>query len=68
MDIGDWLRSVGLGQYEALFREAEIGIDVLSELTDADLSQLGVPLGGRKRLLKAIGCLAPGEPQPETTN
>jgi class 3 adenylate cyclase/predicted ATPase len=65
MDVGDWLRSVGLGQYEAVFRESEIDPEVLPELTDADLEKLGVPLGHRKRLLKAISHLAsPGQPTP----
>jgi len=57
MDIGGWLRSLGLGQYEATFRESEIDADILPELTDQDLEKLGVPLGHRKRLLKAIGNL-----------
>jgi class 3 adenylate cyclase/predicted ATPase len=61
MDVGDWLRSLGLGQYEAVFREAEIGADVLPDLTDADLAQLGIPLGNRKRLLKAISNLGSTE-------
>ena len=65
MDIGDWLRSLGFGQYEAAFREAEIGVDVLADLTDADLIQLGVPLGNRKRLLKAIANL--GAPATSAT-
>jgi class 3 adenylate cyclase len=61
MDVGDWLRRLGLGQYEAVFRDAEIGADVLAKLTDADLGQLGVPLGNRKRLLKAIASLGAAE-------
>lgn len=58
MNVGDWLRSLGLGQYEATFRDSEIDADVLPELTDNDLEKLGVPLGHRKRLLRAIayGC------------
>ena len=51
MDVGGWLRSLGLGQYEALFRASEIDADILPELTDVDLKDLGVPLGHRKRLL-----------------
>ena len=54
MDVGAWLRSLGLGQYEVAFRENEIDVEVLSDLTDVDLEKLGVPLGHRKRLLKAI--------------
>jgi hypothetical protein len=33
MDVGGWLRSLGLGQYEALFRASEIDADILPELT-----------------------------------
>jgi class 3 adenylate cyclase/predicted ATPase len=61
MDVGDWLRSLGLGQYEALFRASEIDADILPELTDVDLEKLGVPLGHRKRLLRAISGLAAAE-------
>ena len=32
MDVGDWLRSLGLGQYEALFRQNDIDAEVLSAL------------------------------------
>jgi hypothetical protein len=66
MDIGDWLRSLGLGQYEATFRESEIDAEVLPELTESDLSQLDVPLGHRKRLLKAVAVLGAGEKTPAT--
>jgi len=60
MDVGGWLRSLGLGQYEALFHASEIDADILPELTDVDLKELGVPLGHRKRLLRAIsGLTAP---------
>ena len=42
MGIGAWLQSLGLEQYEALFRENDIDAEVLSDLTDADLEKLGV--------------------------
>src|SRR5271154_3623686 len=61
MDIADWLRSLGLGQYEALFRQNDIDAEVLSELTDGDLEKFGVSFGHRKRLLKAIASLGPTE-------
>jgi class 3 adenylate cyclase/tetratricopeptide (TPR) repeat protein len=61
MDVGAWLRALGLGQYETTFRESEIDIEVLPDLTEGDLTQLGVPLGHRKRLLKAIAALGTGE-------
>jgi len=57
MDLGEWLRGLGLGQYETTFRENGIDADVLPDLTDADLEKLGVLLGHRKRLLKAIASL-----------
>jgi class 3 adenylate cyclase/tetratricopeptide (TPR) repeat protein len=57
MDIMVWLRSLGLEKYEPVFRENEIDADVLPELTELDFEKLGVPLGHRKRLLKAIAAL-----------
>ena len=54
MDLGVWLRSVGLDQYEAIFRENAVDGDVVSELTEGDLEKLGIPLGDRKRLMRAI--------------
>ena len=53
MDVGDWLRSLGLGQYETLFRQNDIDAEVLSELTEGDLEKFGGSFGHRKRLLKA---------------
>jgi hypothetical protein len=61
MDVGGWLRGLGLGQYEALFRASEIDADILPELTEVDLEKRGVPLGHRKRLLRAIAGLAAPE-------
>ncbi len=54
MDVGTWLRGLGLGQYEGTFRDSEIAADILPELTETDLEKLGLPLGHRKRILKAI--------------
>jgi class 3 adenylate cyclase/tetratricopeptide (TPR) repeat protein/ABC-type transport system involved in cytochrome c biogenesis ATPase subunit len=54
MDVGGWLRNLGFGQYEPAFIENAIDGDVLSELTEDDLEKLGIPLGDRKRLIKAI--------------
>ena len=62
MDVGVWLRGLGLGRYETVFREHAIGMDVLADLTDGELAQIGVPLGDRKRLLKAIASLSKTEP------
>ena len=55
MDIGDWLRSLGLSQHEAAFRENSIDFEVLPKLTSEDLRELGViSVGHRRRLLAAI--------------
>ena len=65
MELGEWLRSLGLGQYEEKFRTNAIDADVLTDLTDGDLEKLGLPLGDRKRLLRAIAVLA--SPKSPTT-
>jgi class 3 adenylate cyclase len=58
MDIVVWLRSLGLGKYEAAFRENEIDETVLPSLTEEHLKQLGVTaLGHRLKLLDAIAAL-----------
>src|ERR1700758_1850771 len=58
MDIGGWLRGLGLGRYEQAFRENEIDKEVLPGVTADDLKDLGVALvGHRRRLLDAIAAL-----------
>src|SRR5277367_2293880 len=57
MDVSEWLRGLGLGQYETVFREHAIDTDVLADLKDGEFAQIGVRLGDRKRLLKAIASL-----------
>jgi class 3 adenylate cyclase len=54
MDVASWLRSLGLEQYEAVFRDNAIDDSVLPDLTDQDLEKLGVLLGHRRKLLRAI--------------
>jgi len=58
MDLGGWLRSLGLEQYEAAFRENAIDDSVLPSLTAEDLKELGVDaVGHRRKLLNAIAAL-----------
>ena len=57
MDVGVWLRSLGLSHYEAAFADNSIDADILPDLSDSDLKELGLTLGDRKRLLKAIANL-----------
>jgi class 3 adenylate cyclase len=55
MDVGVWLRSLGLGQYEATFRDNEIDGAVLPKLTVDDLKDLGVAVvGHRRKIMSAI--------------
>ena len=54
LDVGAWLEELGLAQYRTLFADQAIDSDVLPEVTDDDLERLGVPLGHRKKLIKAI--------------
>jgi SAM domain (Sterile alpha motif) len=61
VDVVVWLRSLGLGKYEAAFRENEIDGTVLPSLTEEHLKQLGAtPLGHRLKLLDAIAALRNG--------
>ena len=60
MDLAVWLRSLGLGQYEAAFRENAIDETILHDLTEDHLRELGFPLGARLKLLKAIAALHAG--------
>ena len=63
MDVGGWLRSLGLDQYEVNFRENKIDADVLPRLTADDLKDIGVSaVGDRRRLLDAIAALAGATP------
>lgn len=53
-NINQWLKELGLEKYIPLFVEQEIDESVLIELNEHDLEKLGLPLGPRKKLLKAI--------------
>ena len=58
MDIGGWLRGLGLDEYETAFRHNKINERVLPSLTAEDLKELGVTaLGDRRILLDAIAAL-----------
>jgi hypothetical protein len=60
MDIGEWLRGLGLEQYEPAFRDNDIDGEVLRRLTAEDLRELGIAsIGHRRRLLDAIAALGP---------
>ena len=59
MDVGNWLRSLGLGEYEPAFRDNQIDSEVLPNLTGDDLKELGVgSVGHRRKLLAGIAQLS----------
>jgi class 3 adenylate cyclase len=62
-DLRDWLRGNNLEQYAEAFERNDIDLDILPELNESDLEQLGLSLGNRRRLLKAIAAeAAPAKP------
>jgi class 3 adenylate cyclase len=66
MDVGGWLRGLGLGQYETNFRDNKIDADVLPRPTADDLKDIGVSaVGDRRRLLDAIAALAGAKPSAD---
>ena len=69
MDVGAWLRGLGLGQYEQAFRDNAVDAEVLRELTGDDLKDLGVSLvGHRRRLLAALAALREGVASPSASS
>src|SRR5271166_708864 len=58
MEIAEWLRALGLAQYEPAFRENDVDGEILTELTADDLISIGVTsVGHRRKLLAAIAAL-----------
>src|SRR6476646_8570626 len=62
--IADWLNTLGLGQYAQPFAENDIDPSVLRDLTDHDLEKIGVSLGHRRKILRAIAELDEAGPRP----
>jgi class 3 adenylate cyclase/tetratricopeptide (TPR) repeat protein len=67
--IAEWLASLGLSEYAQRFAENHVDASVLPDLTDQDLIELGIPLGHRRKMLRAIAELdgAALEPAEATT-
>jgi len=64
LDIGQWLRDLGLHSYEQAFRDHGVDLDVLRRLTAEDLIEIGVsPVGHRRKILHAVGELAAAQSQ-----
>ena len=52
--VAEWLASLGLSEYAQRFAENRVDASVLPDLTDQDLTELGIPLGHRRQMLRAI--------------
>ncbi|WFU51170.1 adenylate/guanylate cyclase domain-containing protein (plasmid) [Sinorhizobium terangae] len=66
-DIGDWLASIRLERHRETFLNNGIDVDVIGDLADADLKELGLSLGDRKRFLRAAAALAQQSPPAAAT-
>ena len=58
-EIRQWLERLDLSRHADAFEDNDVGVDVLATLTDADLKDLGVSLGNRRRILAAIAAPPP---------
>src|SRR5438477_1247782 len=65
--LGEWLKEQGFEQYAGVFAANDIDFDVLSDLPETDLDQLGLSLGHHRRLLRAHAAIQPAPTQPETS-
>jgi SAM domain (Sterile alpha motif) len=70
-EIAEWLDKLGMSEYAQRFAESRIDASVLPDLTDQDLKDLGIVLGDRRKMLRAIANLdnapptaAPASAQP----
>jgi class 3 adenylate cyclase len=64
-DVERWLQDLGLAQYARTFVENDIDLDILSDLRERDLEELGVSLGHRRKLLRAIAALSAASERSE---
>ena len=63
-EVVDWLKTLGMSEYAERFAESDIDTSVLRDLTDQDLKELGVSLGHRRKMLRAIAELVAVPPTP----
>jgi class 3 adenylate cyclase/tetratricopeptide (TPR) repeat protein len=64
LDIEQWLAELGLERYAEEFAREEITVEDLRHLTDDDLAAVGLPLGPRRRILRAVRSEATHDPEP----
>ncbi|UPJ68134.1 AAA family ATPase [Bradyrhizobium sp. 191] len=60
-ELKRWLDGIGLGHYTDLFAQHRLDLDVIGDLTESDLVELGLPLGDRKRIQRAMAALFQAE-------
>src|SRR6516165_4217048 len=65
--IADWLEKLGMSEYAQRFAENRIDFSVLPDLTDQDLEKMGVVLGDRRKMLRAIANLEARKTAPVAT-
>src|SRR2546428_4419139 len=63
--LREWLKELGLEQYAGVLADNDIDFEILSDLTESDLEKLGLSLGHRRKLLRALAALKPAPSQPE---
>lgn len=68
LSIENWLAQIGLEKYSARFEEAEVDFETLHDLEEDDLKELGLPLGPRRRIWKAISRLPKADDSPEKSS
>jgi hypothetical protein len=66
--IAEWLEKLGMSEYAERFAENRIDLSVLPDLTDQDLKELGVILGDRRKILRAIAGLKSTEAEAVRSN
>jgi class 3 adenylate cyclase len=64
-EMTEWLEKLGMSEYADRFVESRIDVSVLPELTDLDLEKIGVALGDRRKILRAIRALASTAPSAQ---
>ena len=64
-DIRDWLEGLGLGAHAEAFEAEQIDLEALPDITEADLKDMGLPIGPRRKLLRAVAGLAAMDTETE---
>ncbi|MBA3727069.1 MAG: guanylate cyclase, partial [Armatimonadetes bacterium] len=66
--LQDWLKELGLEQYADVLADNDIDFDILSDLAESDFEKLGLSLGHRRKLLRALAARQSASNQPQTAS